>query len=142
MTDTERAQLQDGLGHALRHAGAPIALRIDTRASGTPEARATALFTNWNLPQDEHARAVLLYACEPTRSFGVAAGAEILRRARPAFWENLRADLTRHFGEERYCDGLFKAIADISIELRRHFGPPCEPPPEDRLGEATPVMDA
>ena len=126
LTDTERSQLEAGLAHALRHAGAPIALRIDARAAGDPAARASALFAEWLLPPDERARAVLLYACAATRRFAVAAGESIHGAAPETFWTKLSDDLARHFREERYCDGLFKAIADISIQLRA-FAHPTQP---------------
>jgi uncharacterized membrane protein len=123
LTESERAQLRDGLAHAERHAGAPIALRIEARASGNPEVRAAVLFAEWDLPDAARGRAVLVYACEASRTFAVQAGPEVLAVSPPGFWRGLHADLTRHFSEARYCDGLFKAIADISIQLRQRFGP-------------------
>ncbi len=118
LTDTERAQLEAGLAHAIHHAGAPIALHIDARAAGDPDARASVLFGQWALPANERSRAVLLYACAATHRFAVAAGDHIRGVAPETFWAKLDDDLARHFREERYCDGLFKAIADISIQLR------------------------
>ena len=137
LTESERSQLDDGLAHAIRHAGAPIALRIDARASGNPHARASALFAEWTLSSEDRTRAVLLYACAATQKFAVAAGEEIRAAAPPAFWTSLESDLTRHFTEARYCDGLFKAIATIATTQssvfvatdRCHSQPP--PPPEE-----------
>jgi uncharacterized membrane protein len=135
LTETERAQLDDGLAHARRHAGEPIDLIIDARASGSPEARAASRFESWNLPAEAKRRAVLVYACAATRGFAVVGGEEIRRVAPEAFWAQVRGELQRHFDDERYCDGLFKAVAQVAIQLHFHFHPTL---PEDA---PSPLLD-
>jgi uncharacterized membrane protein YgcG len=126
LTPTERQQLADGLAHACRHAQARISLDIDERPKGDPEVRALTLFREWDLPEAERPTAVLVYACAATRQFAVVGGEAIRRIAPPAFWEQVRGELQRHFEDERYCDGLFKAIAQVAIELQRHSASPSE----------------
>ncbi len=75
--------------------------------------------------------AVVVYACAATRQFAVVGGEEIRRLAPPAFWEQVQSELHRHFEDERYCDGLFKAIAQVAIELQRHSAGPLEEPIRD-----------
>jgi uncharacterized membrane protein YgcG len=133
LTQAERDQIEAGLATARRHADAPIGLVIEERAEATPGIRAQHLFSVWALPERDRARAILLYACGATRRFVVVGGDEIRRVAPPAFWGNLQRDLARHFEEQRYCDGLFKAVADIAIMLHAVYAAadPCEstPPP-------------
>ena len=117
LTPTEREQIDAGLATARRHAEAPIGLFIDERAAPDPEIRARQLLRAWDLSERDRQRAVLVYACAATRRFAVVGGDEIRRVAPTAFWDNLHRDLTRHFEEHRYCDGLFKAIADVAIML-------------------------
>jgi uncharacterized membrane protein len=121
LTPTEREQIEAGLATARRHAAAPIGLIIDERAAGDHEVRARQLFQDWELADTERSRAILVYACAATRQFAVIGGDEIRRVAPQAFWENLQRDLTRHFAEQRYCDGLFKAVASIAIMLSSAF---------------------
>jgi uncharacterized membrane protein len=128
LTKTEREQIQAGLATAQRHTGAPLDLIIDEPAARDAEARARQLFGAWALPEGERDRAVLVYACAATRQFAVVSGDEIRRLAPQAFWERLDRDLARHFEEQRYCDGLFKAVADVAVQLHHHFGPPVAPP--------------
>jgi hypothetical protein len=123
LTDAEREQLQDGLAHACLHAGEPIGLIVDARASGEPEARAVSLFETWDISPATRPRAVLVYANAATRGFAVIGGEEIRRVAPQAFWTQVCSELQRHFDDERYCDGLFKAIAQIGIQLHFHFHP-------------------
>ena len=115
LTPTERSQIEAGLATARRHAGAPIGLVIEERATADPEDRARQLFHGWKLADTERSRGILVYACVATRRFAVFGGDEIRRVAPQAFWDNLQRDLTRHFEEQRYCDGLFKAVASIAI---------------------------
>ncbi len=122
LTPTEREQIEAGLGTARRHAGAPLSLCIDERAAADPEGRARQVFQDWDLADTERARAILVYACAATRRFVVVGGDEIRRVAPPAAWSSLQHNLARHFEEERYCDGLFKAVADAAILLHAAFG--------------------
>ncbi len=137
LTPTERGQIEAGLATARRHAAAPLDLIIDERAAGDHDTRARRLFQDWKLSDAERGRAMLVYACAATRRVVVVGGDEVHRAAPAVFWETLRRDLARHFGEERYCDGIFKAVASIAIMQsslfvateRCHSQPP--PPPEE-----------
>ncbi|MCX5735159.1 MAG: TPM domain-containing protein [candidate division NC10 bacterium] len=130
LTATEREQVEAGLATARRHAGAPIGLVIDDQPAGDPAVRARQLFREWDLPEAERPAAVLVYACAATRRFAVVGGEAIRRVAPQAFWDALDRDLTRHFDEGRYCDGLFKAVAQVAIQLQHHF-PRGSPPSTD-----------
>jgi uncharacterized membrane protein len=110
------------LATARRHAGAPLTLFIDERAAADPEGRARQVFQEWELADAERSRAILVYVCAATRRFAVVGGDEIRRVAPQAAWNNLLRNLARHFQEERYCDGLFKAVADVAIMLHAALG--------------------
>ena len=115
LTPTEREQIEAGLATARRHAAAPINLFIDERTAADHDVRARQLFQDWELADPERSRAILVYVCAATRRFAVVGGDEIRRAAPEAFWDTLQRDLTRHFEEERYCDGIFKAVANVAI---------------------------
>lgn len=136
LTPLEREQIAAGLATAQRHAAAPIGLIIDERAPRDHEARAQELFRAWDLPDAARQRAVLVYACAANRGFALVGGDEIRRIAPRTFWDALQRDLARHFEEQRYCDGLFKAVAHVAIELQRHFGPPGSGTPPDAVPDA------
>jgi len=135
LTPTERQQIEAGLATARRHAAAPIGLIIDERVASDHEARAQELFRAWDLPEAERAHAVLVYACAANRRFAVVGGDEIRRVAPQTFWDTLHGDLTRHFEERRFCDGLFKAVAHVAIQMQRHFGPSGSGTPPDTVPE-------
>lgn len=122
LTATEREQIEAGLATARRHTDAPIGLIVDERAAADPEARARELFATWKLPEADRSRAILVYACAASRRFAVIGGDEIRQLAPALFWESLQRDLTRHFEEHRYCDGLFKAVASVAIQLHSVYG--------------------
>ncbi len=127
LTPQERDQIAAALAGIDRYTSARIALRIDERPQGNPAARASRLLQAWDLPEDERARAVLIYACAANRQFAVAGGEEIRRVAPQAFWIQVDQDLRHHFQEERYCDGFFKALAQVARQLQHHFPPPAAP---------------
>lgn len=126
LTVTEREQIAAALAEAGRHTRARIGLSIDERAARDPQARARALFEEWPLPEDERPTAVLVYVSAPSRSYAIVGGETLQRLAPQAFWELVDRDLHHHFEEGRYCDGIFKAIAQVARELQRHFPRPSE----------------
>lgn len=125
LTETERGQIAAGLEEASRHTRARIGLRIDERKTRDPQIRARALFQEWKLSENERPTAILVYVSAGSRSFAVIGGDEIQRLASQTFWESVNRDLYHHFQEGRYCDGIFKAIAQVALELQHNF--PCEP---------------
>ncbi len=130
LTVTEREQIAAALAEAGRHTRARIGLSIDERAARDPQARARALFEQWPLPEDERPTAVLVYVSAPSRSYAIVGGEAVQQRAPQAFWELVDRDLHHHFEEGRYCDGIFKAIAQVARELQRHFPRQPEASPE------------
>ncbi len=125
LTVTEREQIAAALAEAGRHTRARIGLSIDEQATRDPRARARTLFQEWQLPEGERPTAVLVYVSAPSRTYAIVGGEDVHRIAPQTFWELLDRDLHHHFEEGRYCDGIFKAIAQVAIQLDRHF--PREP---------------
>lgn len=125
LTVTEREQIAAALAEAGRHTRASIGLSIDERWAKAPQARARVLFEEWQLPEEERPTAVLVYVSAPSRTYAIVGGEEVHRVAPQTFWELVDRDLHHHFEEGRYCDGIFKAIAQVAIQLERHF--PREP---------------
>jgi uncharacterized membrane protein len=126
LTVTEREQIAAALATAGRHTRARIGLSIDERATKDPQARALVRFQEWQLPADERPSAVLVYISAPSRTYAIVGGEEIHRVAPQTFWELIDRELHHHFEEGRYCDGIFKAIAQVAIQLERHFPRPPE----------------
>jgi uncharacterized membrane protein len=141
LTETEREQIEAGLDEAQRHTRARIGLRIDERKTADPLGRARILFQEWTLPESERGSAILVYVSAASRSFAVVGGDEIRRLAPQSFWEAVDRDLRRHFQEARYCDGIFKAIADVALQLERLFPVDTEQDPQDHStrSEGSPV---
>lgn len=81
------------------------------------------------MPEDQRPTAVLVYVSARSRVFAVVGGDEVRRVAPRTFWEAVNRDLHHHFDEGRYCDGIFKAIAQVALQLERFF-------PRDPTGKA------
>ena len=121
LTVTEREQIAAALAEASRHTRARIGLSIDERASRDPRERARRCFAEWKLPEDERLTAVLVYVSASSRTYAIVGGQEVQRLAPPTFWDLVHRDLSHHFEEGRYCDGIFKAIAQVALLLERLF---------------------
>jgi uncharacterized membrane protein len=136
LTVTEREQIAAALVEAGRHTRARIGLSIDERAAKDPQARARIHFQEWQLPEGERPTAILVYVSAPSRTYAIVGGDEVQKVAPQTFWELVDRDLHHHFEEGRYCDGIFKAIAQVALQLQRHF--PREPEEgRETLGECS-----
>jgi uncharacterized membrane protein len=121
MTPTEREQILAALAEAGRHTRARIGLTLDDEPTADPQARARHCFRHWNLPEEERSTAVLVYVSAVSRKFAVVGGDAVECVAPRAFWDLVNRDLHHHFDEHRYSDGIFKAIAQVALQLQRHF---------------------
>jgi len=129
LTAGERAQIEAGLASAARCTRARLTLVIDPAAAPGPAARARRCFESWPLSEVERPAAVLLYVSAASWRYAVVGGDEIRRVAPPAFWDTLERDLRRHFAERRFCDGIFKALAQIALQLQHHYPAAPDSPP-------------
>jgi uncharacterized membrane protein YgcG len=131
LTVTEREQIAAALAEASRHTRARIGLSIDERASRDPRERARRCFAEWKLPEDDRPTAVLVYVSAPSRAYAIVGGQEVQKLAPPTFWDLVHRELSHHFEEGRYCDGTFKAIAQVALLLERLFPREAENTPGD-----------
>jgi uncharacterized membrane protein len=130
LTDEERAQIEAGLASAAGHTRARMTLVIDDAAAPDAARRARQCFQDWSIPETEKARAILVYVSAASWNYAVVGGEEIRRVAPQAFWETVEADFKRHFDEHRFCDGIFKALSQVAIQLKHHYpGEAASPPP-------------
>ncbi|HSB78249.1 MAG TPA: TPM domain-containing protein [Candidatus Methylomirabilis sp.] len=146
LTAAERAQITAALAGVDRYTRARIGLFIDADACDDPEKQAEAMLRQWDLPEAERATAVLLYVSAVSRTFAVMGGEEVRRIAPRTFWEIVHRDLCHHFEERRFCDGIFKALAQVAVQLQHHYPPEthpeCEGPSDaspDRPAKAEPT---
>ncbi len=134
LTANERQQIAAALKEAGRHTRARIGLSIDEQATVDPQVRAYTLFRQWNLPEAERPAAVLVYVSARSRAFALVGGEEVRRVAPQTFWDVVDRELHHHFDEGRYCDGIFKAIAQVAIQLERYFPRGSEAPERNSQG--------
>ncbi|MFA5028119.1 MAG: TPM domain-containing protein [Candidatus Methylomirabilota bacterium] len=121
LTAEERAQIEAGLASAAGHTRARLHLYIDDTAAPEASPRARQCFSAWRLDPAERETAVLVYVSAASWTHAVIGGEEIRRVAPAAFWEVVDSELRRHFAERRFCDGIFKALSQVAIQLKHHY---------------------
>jgi uncharacterized membrane protein len=121
-----------GIGGAIRKAesrtSGEIRVHVEGRCPGDPALRAGQLFAALGMHQTARRNGVLLYLAVRDRKFAVVGDEGIHLVVPDRFWEEVVAEMERHFRARRFLEGMCGVIERIGAELGRHF----PRTPEDR----------
>ena len=87
----------------------------------TPKKRALQLFGHLNIWDTEHNNGVLIYLLLVDRDVEIVADRGIDRHVGHAGWEKICHDMEVQFRKGEFEAGVLQGIAEISVELEKHF---------------------
>ena len=121
----EQALDQDRIIEAIRAAEAgtsgEIRIAIAPRFFGSIERRSARAFRRLGMSRTRLHNGVLIFIVPSRREFRVLGDSAIHACVGQARWDQVAADLGRHFAAGRYTEGLVAAVATVGRELARHF---------------------
>lgn len=121
MSDADLDAVARAVAEAERHTSAEIRVHLDHRCAGDPMARAVEVFERLGMHRTAERHGVLIYVAVQDRKLAVIGDAGIHARVGEAYWQGLVEAATRHFREERPCDGFIHAVGEVGGVLRQHF---------------------
>lgn len=96
--------------------------------------RATEVFAELHMHQTELRNGVLFYVALEDHQFAVLGDAGINAIVPDHFWEDITAEVIKHFKQKKYADGLARGIRMAGEQLQAHF-------PYDRHGDTNELSD-
>lgn len=84
-------------------------------------ARASRIFHELGMDQTELQNGVLIYIATEDHQASVYAGKGIHRQVEEHFWEDVLELLLDHFKEDKYEEGIIKAVEKVGEKLRELF---------------------
>lgn len=111
-----------------------IRVHIESNCEGDVLDRATEVFAELHMHQTELRNGVLFYVALEDHQFAVLGDAGINAIVPDHFWEDITAEVIKHFKQKKYADGLARGIRMAGEQLQAHF-------PYDRHGDTNELSD-
>lgn len=83
--------------------------------------RATEIFAELHMHQTEQRNGVLFYIALEDHQFAVLGDAGINASVPDHFWEDITAEVIKHFKQQKYAEGLASGIRMAGQQLQAHF---------------------
>jgi len=93
---------------------------------GSVERAADKAFLRLDMTNTKEHNGVLFFVVPSRRAFVVLGDGAVHARLGQAFWDELAAILTPHFGRREFTEGLIAAVARASEQLALQFPPELE----------------
>lgn len=94
------------------------------RRQASPRERAIMLFSKYRVWDTEHNNGALIYLLMPEHAIEIVADRGLARHVPPQEWQGLVRQMSTHFQQLQYEEGLIQAIDAVSQRLARHFPRP------------------
>ena len=91
------------------------------RRRASPRERAIMLFSKYRVWDTEHNNGVLIYLLMPEHAIEIVADRGLARHVPPQEWQGLVRQMSAHFQQLQYEEGLIQTIDAVSQHLARHF---------------------
>lgn len=91
------------------------------RRQASPRERAIMLFSKYRVWDTEHNNGVLIYLLMPERAIEIVADRGLARHVPAQEWQGVVRQMSVHFQQMRYEEGLIQAIDAVSLRLAQHF---------------------
>lgn len=121
ITPTERLQIEKAIKQAEKNTSGEIRVHIETRCKKNVLDRAADVFAMLKIHKTEQRNGVLFYLAMDDRQFGILGDAGINAVVPPTFWDSIKDEMTIHFKENNFAEGLSAGISMAGEKLKEHF---------------------
>ncbi len=124
LSTDEKYRLVQAIRLAEAGTSGEVRLYIDQHCKAdTAMIRAEQVFVELKMEQTKQRNAVLIYLAMADRKFAIYADEGALHATSIGYWQNLATQLSAHFAESRFYDGLMLVIQTIGYRLAELFPP-------------------
>jgi uncharacterized membrane protein len=120
-TKEQDAHIRSAISKAEENTSGEIRVYIETNLNGDVLDRAAWIFKKIGMHKTEARNGVLFYLAVSEKKFAVIGDQGINQKVNKEFWDEAREIIQKHFREEKYSDGLAKAILLVGKQLKDHF---------------------
>ena len=121
ITPDDEGKIKAAIADAEQHTSGEIRVHIESRCTGDVLDRATEVFAELHMHQTKLRNGVLFYVALDDHRFAVLGDAGINAIVPANYWEDVTAEVIRHFKQKKYADGLSEGIRMAGEQLKAHF---------------------
>lgn len=98
-----------------------IRVHIENSFKGEVLDRAAFLFKQLGMDKTEHSNGVLIYLAVKSKKFAIIGDKGIHKVVPENFWDSIKEEMLKDFRENRFDEGLVKAIRSTGDHLKKNF---------------------
>lgn len=121
ITPDDEQKIKAAIADAEQNTSGEIRVHVESNCEGDVLDRATEVFADLHMHQTKLRNGVLFYVALEDHQFAVLGDAGINATVPDHFWEDITAEVIRHFKTKRYAEGLAKGIRMAGEQLKAHF---------------------
>ncbi|AKD02698.1 TPM domain-containing protein [Pontibacter korlensis] len=134
ITPADEQKIMAAIQEAEQKTSGEIRVHVESNCEGDVLDRATEVFAELHMHQTELRNGVLFYVALEDHQFAVLGDAGINSTVPDHFWEDITAEVIKHFKQKKYAEGLARGIRMAGEQLQAHF-------PYDRHGDTNELSD-
>jgi uncharacterized membrane protein len=120
-SEREQQQIVEAIKQAELNTSGEIRVHVEPTCDGDAYERAKTVFESLGMHATELKNAVLFYVAYQSKKFAILGDSGIHEKVSQQFWDAEKELLLHHFKENRYAEGLSKAIGDAGEKLKQYF---------------------
>jgi len=117
----EKALVRDAIREAELNTSGEIRVHVDNRCREDVLDCAAWWFEKLEMQKTNLRNGVLFYLAVKDKKFAILGDAGINAKTGENFWDNIKAEMLRHFSENRFAEGLRAGILMAGEQLKKHF---------------------
>ena len=117
----EKEDIKMAIRQAELDTSGEIRVHVETMCAGDVMDRASRLFEKLEMHKTQLRNGVLIYLAIRNRKFAIIGDMGINSVVPENFWDLAEAEMLNHFRENRFTEGLVKAIELTGLQLKKHF---------------------
>jgi uncharacterized membrane protein len=120
-TEEEHSRIIASVKEAEKQTSGEIRIFIEPRCKVEVLDRAAFIFEQLGIHNTKHRNGVLFYMAHDDKKFAILGDAGINAVVEDNFWDNIKADMQKHFAEGKFTEGLISGIQETGEALKKYF---------------------
>lgn len=117
----ETKRIIHAIQEAEKESSGEIRVHLERKAREPFYEQAREIFRKVGMTKTRERNGVLIFLCPASRRFAILGDQGIDEKVPPDFWNSIITEMAADFKEDRFADGIVKAVLAAGNKLREYF---------------------